>query len=60
MDFGSAATKVAAAARSGGVGGAWEAVGSARGGATGILESGNKLGMFLVMFLPICTATGDS
>ena len=42
-----------AAARSGGVAGARETVGSARGGAAGVPESRNMLGMLLVVSLPI-------
>ena len=45
-------------ARSGGVGGARETVGAARGGAAGVPESRNTLGMLLVVSLPIYAAIG--
>ena len=48
-----------AAARSGGARGARGAVASARGGAAGVPEPCNTLGMLLVVSLPICTAIGD-
>ena len=47
-----------AAARSGGAGGAREVVGSAPGGAAGVPEASNVLGMLLGMSLPISMAIG--
>ena len=48
----------APSARSGGARGAREAAASARGGAAGVPEACNTLGMLLVVSLPICTAIG--